>query len=943
MERLESQRATHDESTGAKDHRADAVVRALSLFGPVLVIALLCKFHKGVKLAPSASFLDMVGLWGEDVVVFGAATLLLALALALTRGWRRAAMIVCAHLGVPLLGSFMLLEHVYFLVSGTVGDLHIVIDVLSRLSGLAGVIGSEATALRVVLLSSPLALSAAAAWYARNGHASQYVQTMAGSRGYPRAAPLLGGGIALAAFLALARPPDGALGLVDANVFLGLSRDGLRLWADQEGVVELAPSPVIPLRLKPGKPAKAKNIVTLVLESTAALRTSAYRASPDTTPFLRSLVERGTLVDEAYTVVPHTSKALVSIHCGIYPRIWPSIDEANTAGIPSPCLPRLLREEGFATGYFQAAEENYERRADLVREFGFEDFAGKESLPSDGFDESSYFGFEDRVLVGPVLDWIDAHRDQRFYASILTLASHHPYFLPAGWARKSWHSQTGLNDYLNTLAYVDDVVAQLFAGLEARGLLEDTLVIITGDHGEGFGEHGRRQHDAVIYEEGLRVPLLLVGAGAERGARVSGLWQAIDVLPTALDALGFEPDGPLMGRSVLSGRGHEELFFSCHHYNYCMALRRGDHKFVYHYAHRSPEVFHLAGDPGEQVNLLETDAADEVVPVFNLALAEMKRRKHETEKAYLASRQSRVGVYVKRTPPARISRPLDVVFDEGVRLLGYDVSRPVFEAGDKTVVTLFYEVMRELPLGVEPFLRVEGPHPLKTNQVPVEGAYPAAAWRAGDFIEDRHTFSTRPDWAVGEYTFVTGLHRKVVGGTWSRSVPKTASGARLVPEGVALSGFTMTKPHLDASEFVATNGALPESQVSVQFGPCIRLVATEIDKPKLSGGLKTTVTHTFAASCTPEADLQMFVVLDGPTRKEFVHSPVNGNYGLARWRKDDVVTDPMAVITHTRDRRGIYRVLLGVRRADGSHVEPNGHGLPLHDSMVEVAQYRLVD
>ncbi|MFZ9888478.1 MAG: sulfatase, partial [Myxococcota bacterium] len=727
------------------------------------------------------------------------------------------------------------------------------------------------------------------------------------------------------------------------NVFWSLASDALKLWAaHDEGIAPSAPT-VAPVRIRPGNAARAKNIITLVLESTSALRTSAYGASPDTTPFLRSLVERGTRVDVAYTVVPHTSKALVSIHCGIYPRIWPSIDEAKAAGIPSPCLPRLLREEGFATAYFQAAEENYERRADLVREFGFERFAGKESLPSTGFDESSYFGFEDRVLVGPVLEWIDAHRDQRFYVSVLTLASHHPYFVPAGWERRALHKQPALNDYLNTLRYVDDVVAQLFAGLEARGLLEDTLVIITGDHGEGFGEHGRQQHDAVIYEEGLRVPLLLVGAGAEPGAKVSGLWQSIDILPTALDALGFAPEGPLEGRSVFTRRGHEALFFSCHHYNYCMALRREDRKFVYHYARRSPEVFDLASDPSEQQNLLVSDIADEIVPEFNLVLAEMKRRKQETDQAYLASQRSRVELFVKRTPPPYVGRPLDVVFEEGVRLLGYDVSPSVFEAGDKVVVTLYYQVERELPLGFEPYLHIKGPYPIKTNQVPVEGAYPASSWRSGDFIEDRHTLSTRPDWAVGDYTLVTGLHRKVAGGTLSRSVPTVTTGVQLVPEGISLPGFTMTKPHLDASAFVTKDAAPPEASIDVQFGPCIQLVATDIDKPKVSGGLKTTVTHTFAARCNPEDGLRMVVQLDGPTPKQFEHAPVNGNYGLAQWQTGDVVIDPMAIITHTRDRRGIYRVLLGVRRADGTWLTPTGSGLPVRDSMIEVGQYRLVD
>jgi lipoteichoic acid synthase len=138
------------------------------------------------------------------------------------------------------------------------------------------------------------------------------------------------------------------------------------------------------------------------------------------------------------------------------------------------------------------------------------------------------------------------------------------------------------------------------------GLYEDTIFILYGDHGEGFGEHRRFQHDDTMWEEGLKVPLLIHAPGRfEHGERVKGLSNHTDILPTVLEMLGYEvKDGEYPGYSLLHQLPEDRtLMFSCFHDKACMASIQGSEKYIYHYGNQPEEFFDLSEDPLEKVNL----------------------------------------------------------------------------------------------------------------------------------------------------------------------------------------------------------------------------------------------------------------------------------------------------------------------------------------------------
>jgi lipoteichoic acid synthase len=347
-------------------------------------------------------------------------------------------------------------------------------------------------------------------------------------------------------------------------------------------------------------------VVLVFLESVRARSATPYNPELETTPFLDELAEDSLMAENAYAVVPHTSKSLVAAHCGVEPPLDTKMTESEPNAIPARCLPELLKEQGYSTVFFQSATENFERRRTLVANFGYEEFYPLESMDTEGYDRVNYFGYEDDIMLEPSRRWLKEHRDGPFMATYLGVTGHHDYRVADRYGVKRYAEDPTLNRYQNEVAYLDHFVRNVIEQYKELGLYEDTIFVIYGDHGEGFGEHGRYQHDDTIYEEGLRVPLIIHVPGRfENGRRVEGLVDHLDILPTVADLLGYRIEGgDYPGHSLLRPIPEDRtLRFSCYHDYKCLASIRGHEKYIYHYGRQPEELFDLAEDPEERHNL----------------------------------------------------------------------------------------------------------------------------------------------------------------------------------------------------------------------------------------------------------------------------------------------------------------------------------------------------
>ncbi len=604
-------------------HRAWPYVRPVWLVAGTLIL--------GVGLMLWAVFLvpPWLGGWMTaeafqvlrwDLLALLGLALTAALLLERLWGWPRTALLAALHTLIPLLLLLPIFEVGCIRVMGSPLEWSLLAYVLRNLGENLPVLASEVGAAEVVLLLLPLAITLL----------PPALERLPALRRWLRAAPAPAPGrswqMALAALppaLLLALAPAATLPPTHRTIsYAGMARSMLAdpSW-EPEGFESLAASHTLPfdmenLRLVPTDSTRRLNVVVVILESFRSRSTTPYNPALATTPFLDELARRSLLVEHMYGIVSYTNKSLAPILAGVYPELSREIVEAEAGAVPGVGLPALLRPLGYRSAFFTPATMLFERKDRILKNLGFDEIRGDASYAKDGFHVANYFGYEDRIMLAPSLQWVDevTATGQPFFLSYLTLTAHHPYKTPLAFPRQPFApNDSALNDYLNALHYTDAFLKALFEGFEARGLVDSTLFILLSDHGEAFGEHGLITHGDVIWDEALHTPALLFNPVLfPEGGRITGNRQHTDVLPTVADALGLRLEGGAYpGRSLLRPVPDDRLLYhSARDGNMVMALRQDSLKFFYYNRRQPMQVFDVRNDPLERRDIAEQISPD---------------------------------------------------------------------------------------------------------------------------------------------------------------------------------------------------------------------------------------------------------------------------------------------------------------------------------------------
>jgi arylsulfatase A-like enzyme len=429
--------------------------------------------------------------------------------------------------------------------------------------------------------------------------------------GLKRLAPLISvrvrAGLVVAALVCLPVGPMAAgrvatLGL-DRNVLTVLVTTALpRIWAtDEEGDWRQSPfgnPPGEDLSRYRGAMA-GRNVIIIHLESTGARYLRPYGAAEDPMPNLTRLLDRAIVFEHAYTTYPETIKSFFAVQCSLHPAMdTPNETYGHDFG---PALASVLRGHGYRTGLFHSGRFMYLGMDAAIQNRGYDTL---EDAGDIGGDHDSSFGIDEPSAVRRILRWIDElPAGQRFLVSYLPIAGHHPYVTPE---RGPFAEKEDIDRYRNALHYADAALGQFLEGLRSRDLDRKTLLVITGDHGEAFGQHdGNYGHTLFLYQENIHVPYLIAAPGlTQRQERVSRVASLVDTAPTVLDLLGLAAPAGYEGRSLLDRQTSMALF--CTDYSLgLLGLRDGRWKVIHELESGRCQMYDLEDDPEEQNDVAE--------------------------------------------------------------------------------------------------------------------------------------------------------------------------------------------------------------------------------------------------------------------------------------------------------------------------------------------------
>ncbi|HXV59798.1 MAG TPA: sulfatase [Vicinamibacteria bacterium] len=395
--------------------------------------------------------------------------------------------------------------------------------------------------------------------------------------------------------------------------------------------------------------AQRPNVILISLDTTRADHMSVYGYERDTTPNLKRFAAEGVVFEQAFAQAPWTVSSHMSVFTSLYPPVH-KVAHLTPQSATVETLPERLKSADYSTGGFVAP---------VLDGYGF----------SRGFDHyfSPYRSRPAEVMVQQALKWLarDPSRPvlqpQPFFLFLHLFDAHHPY-------EPSWPFDTAyiesyredirelssshphqqdknlspeeLNEvvslYDGEIAYLDFALGGFFEALRKLGVYDSSLIVLMGDHGEGFLEHGLMNHGNSVYDELVRVPLLVrFPRGRFAGRRVETPVELMDITPTVLELLGEERLAVAQGDSLggLLEKGEDESRFVYAYDGDADSVRTAEWKLIKNppnRARRIPralpgeyELYDLVRDPGEMHNL--APRMSERVSTMTRALEEMER------------------------------------------------------------------------------------------------------------------------------------------------------------------------------------------------------------------------------------------------------------------------------------------------------------------------------
>jgi arylsulfatase A-like enzyme len=377
---------------------------------------------------------------------------------------------------------------------------------------------------------------------------------------------------------------------VDLGRFAGRNVElRLSVSADTEGIPGIWGTPVIRTRNAPAAGAP-QGVILIQADTLRPDHLGLYGHKRDTAPLLARLAAEGTVFQNAYAQAGWTKVSTSSIMTSLYPSTHGIVEVNDRLPASATTMAEVYRAAGYAT--LSLSSVMFTGQLTNLHQ-GFEELHELTSVADSG---GPYTSKTAREYVDRTVDWIDRHKDERFFIYLHVFDPHSPYeprrpydtqwadpvkrdehirqreslrktiadpFLAGrGMATREEMTKAGVDPaaylaydkdwYDSSIRAMDAELARLMERLRAAGLQDKTAVVFLSDHGEEFHEHGRMWHGQSVYGEMIRVPLVVRWPGHVAARRVDDPVQLIDVMPTLLDLSGLTHPEGLQGQSLVS-------------------------------------------------------------------------------------------------------------------------------------------------------------------------------------------------------------------------------------------------------------------------------------------------------------------------------------------------------------------------------------------------------
>ncbi|MEZ4269043.1 MAG: sulfatase [Myxococcota bacterium] len=343
------------------------------------------------------------------------------------------------------------------------------------------------------------------------------------------------------------------------------------------------------------------NVLLISVDATRADHLSAYGYRRATSPNLEQLAKRALTFERAWSPSNFTATSLYSVMTGLYPSAF--LDGATIVARPGLSLAERLAGAGYRT---EAIVDLYPPLAHIYAGFArVDDSLGVRAAKAVRNRSTAATADELASLGTAAIARFSRDAGAPFFLWMHFSEPHAEYLAHSGLD----FGPGEIDRYDAEIAAADAAIGTVLSALRDHGRLADTLIVVTSDHGESFGEHGVYTHGQSVYEEEIHVPLIVslpdqaIAASARRIAEPLDL---TDLTPTVLDALGLPPGPPTHGETLLplalAGHALRTPEAVCEvrlPYARLVAWRRGDAKVIFDDRVGVTRTYDLAADPAE--------------------------------------------------------------------------------------------------------------------------------------------------------------------------------------------------------------------------------------------------------------------------------------------------------------------------------------------------------